>query len=155
IQFGVAGLAWHAISSDRISSNLYHAADLRNAHHHFALQAAIKADALAKIAGMLAEIQVETLIIKGWAVAQSYADPHLRPFGDFDLCVSPGRYGEASAVLANHSDHRIQVDRLQIGHAYGYFHVETYPGGVFVVDLHRDLDKFHLSSLAAVFERSI
>ena len=57
-------------------------------------QAALAASEVLEAAG------VRHLLLKGAALATAvYADPSLRPFGDVDLLLEPGRFGDAIAAL--------------------------------------------------------
>jgi hypothetical protein len=154
VQLGVSALVWRAIAADPLLNSEHASAALRNAHHYTVLQSATKTDALAEVAALLSSIQVDLLIFKGWAVAQNYGDPDVRPLGDFDVCVPSDRLADASALLSEHSDRTIRNDQFRIGPEYGQFHFKTSFGTTCVVDLHRDLDKFALPPLATLFERS-
>jgi len=42
---------------------------------------------------------VEPVLVKGWAVARSYPEEGLRPFGDIDLCIMSEQYRKADEVV--------------------------------------------------------
>jgi hypothetical protein len=82
----------------------------RDNYRHNLLDRARHEEELRKVLSRLRAAGVEPLLIKGWAVARLYADPGLRPCGDIDLCVAPGRLREAEAVLRNQSNPAALVD---------------------------------------------
>ena len=48
---------------------------------------------------LLNAVGVEPVLVKGWAVARSYPEEGLRPFGDIDLCILPAQYRTAVEVV--------------------------------------------------------
>lgn len=152
---GTAGFAWLSISRSPDLKTTKQASDLRNAYRHLAIQASVKGEALEALAGVFAAAGLEPLIFKGWAIARYYAAPHLRPFGDLDLCAPPGRHGEAAALLRKHATDVLPHDSEGMVHLRNNFRVEISPGLASTVDLHPDLTKYRCPSLAAVYDRSI
>lgn len=47
------------------------------------------------------ENKIKPVLIKGWAAAFNYPDPHLRRLGDFDLAVNPGDFERAIVLQKN------------------------------------------------------
>lgn len=48
---------------------------------------------------VLRENGIEAILIKGWAAAENYPKPYLRPIGDIDLAVSPDELVRAAPLL--------------------------------------------------------
>jgi hypothetical protein len=44
-------------------------------------------------------VDIQPVVVKGWAVARLYPDPRLRPHGDIDVCVPAAHYAAARAAL--------------------------------------------------------
>ncbi len=152
---GTAGFAWQSLSRDARLKAAKGASELRNAHHHLAIQASVKGEALDALAAQFASAGLQPLIFKGWAIARYYAASHLRPFGDFDLCAPPGRHAEAETLLGRYTTGTLPHDSQGLVHLANNFQVEISSGLIATVDLHADLKKYRCPSLAAVYERSI
>ena len=152
---GTAGFAWRSISRDADLKAAKGASELRNAHHHFAIQASVKGESLDALATEFSAAGLEPLVFKGWAIARYYAAPHLRPFGDLDLCAPPGRHTEAAALLGRHVSGTLHHDSQGLVHLTNNFQIEMSPGLAATVDLHADLKKYRCPSLEALFERSV
>jgi hypothetical protein len=90
----------------------------------------VQAQLLEQLCIALRSSGVEPLLIKGWAVARLYAEPSLRPYGDFDIVVWPEQQAAAIRVLN-------EVDTA-----------------VCAVDLHLGLWRMHDQSLNALYARS-
>ena len=85
---GAAGLGWWRIRE----SDLRETASGEYLHQAFrllTLQAAIHETKIRKVFAALRSAGVEPILIKGWAVARTYPQPALRPYGDIDLIVRP------------------------------------------------------------------
>src|ERR1700683_4591217 len=91
LKSGTAGLAWRRISSSDLPSRNA-ALDLREAHRHDVLQAALREHQLVQSLKLLDSARIAPLLAKGWAVARLYPERGLRPYGDIDLYVRPGQY---------------------------------------------------------------
>ena len=152
---GTAGFVWRSMSRDAALKAAEGASELRNAHHHFAIQASVKGESLDALATEFSAAGLEPLVFKGWAIARYYAAPHLRPFGDLDLCAPPGRHAEAAALLGKHISGTLRHDNQGLVHLPNNFQVEMSSGLAATVDLHADLKKYRCPSLAAVYGRSI
>ncbi len=127
---------------------------LKDRYHTAILFAAMQAEALERIIDILKPAGITPIIFKGWSVAQFYAVPDLRPHGDIDLCVPPGRYEETARLLAEHaslpSGTKIQFD----GQVTGLSMNIGLPSQVTQVDLHRNLNRYLHCSSVDVFARS-
>ena len=151
---GAGPLVWERICKLPAFASSDDAAVLRETYRTSQLFAAMQADAIERVAGILEREGIVPLIFKGWAVAQFYAAPTLRPVGDIDLCAPPGRYAEMARLLASHA-HGIPGSTLEIGESTTGFTLDfDLPGQVTRVDLHRNLDRFHLKPLANIYARS-
>ncbi|MBI2713778.1 MAG: nucleotidyltransferase family protein [Rhizobiales bacterium] len=146
---GAAGLAWNRASRTAHLTSAPETANLRAMYRHLALQATMNEGSIRFLSERLALNGLEPLIFKGWASAQHYALPHLRPFGDIDICVQPGRHAEARELLQRHVIPG--VNNL----VNGPFVLDCGPAGKLCqIDLHAGLDQFHLPSLDTLFARS-
>jgi hypothetical protein len=109
IRSGTAGLAWRCLSnSDLPGCNA--ALQLRQAHRHDVLQAALREHQLIQTLKLLHGARIEPLLAKGWAVARLYPECGLRPYGDIDLYVRPEQYPLALATLAPHGARTGAID---------------------------------------------
>ncbi len=84
---GCGPLAWRRLWETDLAATA-EAGELRQAYRMHALRSAAQEGELARVAGALSEAGVEPLLLKGWGVAQHYAEPHLRPYGDLDFLVT-------------------------------------------------------------------
>lgn len=153
VSSGVAAIVSASIASNPDLKGTAGATELHNAFRYVAMQASVKERVLEEIVSLFAAAGMEPMVIKGWAIARYYSRPHLRPFGDFDLCAPPGCHQKAVEILERHiapdlrgrSQHRVS-NKFQI----------TTPANLSAtVDLHPSLHKFRLPSLAAIYDRSI
>lgn len=154
VEYGTAALAWHRISREAHLREGPSAAPLHEGYRLIALEATRKEAALGAIAGLFGAAGLEPMLFKGWAVARHYPEPHLRPVGDFDICVPPGRYADAVALLSRHG---IAVPvRLRHGITYlpGQFMLDCGAAGFCHLDLHPNLDRFRLASLERLYARA-
>ena len=93
-QSGGAGLGWWRIRS----SDLRQTSSGEMLHQAFrlqTLQVAIHETKIRKVFSVLRSVNVEPILIKGWAIARIYPQPALRPYGDIDLIVAPRDYPRA------------------------------------------------------------
>jgi len=98
---GAAGLGWWRIRQ----CDLRQTASGEVLHQAFrlaTLQAAIQEAKIRKVFNVLRSVDVEPIVIKGWAVAQAYPRPALRPHGDIDLILRPRDYRTAIEVAESH-----------------------------------------------------
>ena len=138
---GAGPLVWGRIRRLSTFPNSDEATVLRETYRTSQLFAAMQAEAIERVAGILETAGIVPLIFKGWAVAQFYAAPTLRPVGDIDLCAPPGRYAEMATLLASHAQ-RIPGSTFEIGERTTGFTLDfDLPGHLTVVDLHRNLDR--------------
>ncbi len=106
---GAAGLAW---SRARLSSLKQSAAGvpLRQAYRFQTLQSALQECEIAEAFANLRSAGVEPILVKGWAIARSYAEKGLRPSGDIDLLIRPSQMAAATDVLRDSRPGRFNVD---------------------------------------------
>jgi hypothetical protein len=87
-QSGGAGLGWWRIRASDLrqtpSGEMLH-----QAFRLLALQSGIHESKIRKVFAVLRCVNVEPILIKGWAMARAYPQPALRPYGDIDLIVRP------------------------------------------------------------------
>jgi hypothetical protein len=97
---GAAGLVWWrlhhaglgAASASRALQEAYRLTALRARAYRRALVAAIT---------RLRAVDIEPIVVKGWAIGRLYPDPGLRPLGDIDLCVRRADYRRARVALGD------------------------------------------------------
>jgi Uncharacterised nucleotidyltransferase len=96
---GAAGLVWWKIRNSAMSQT--HAAlQLQQAHRTQTLRGAIHERNIKLIFAALRAAKIEAMLLKGWAIARSYPERGLRPYGDIDLAVRPEQTAEAEAALS-------------------------------------------------------
>jgi hypothetical protein len=95
---GAAGLGWWRIRDSDLrqtpSGEMLH-----QAFRLLALQGAIHENKIRKVFSVLRSVNVEPILIKGWAVARAYPQLALRPYGDIDLIVRRHDYQTASQAI--------------------------------------------------------
>jgi hypothetical protein len=103
------GLVWwrlrHAPPEDPDTAGRF-----RQAYRFHSLQAALHERDILRAVTALRSAGIEPLLFKGWATARWYPEPGLRPYGDVDLWVPPGRRAAARAVLDAASDEGCTAD---------------------------------------------
>jgi hypothetical protein len=72
---------------------------LRDAYRQLRLQARIHEQEIKHVLSLLRAVDIEPVLVKGWAIARRYPDRALRPYGDIDLCVRPDQFAKAAAAL--------------------------------------------------------
>src|SRR5688572_26326274 len=82
---GAAGLVLRSLSLPGLAASQRLA--LQRAHRHALAHADSRQENLQWLVWELCRAALPHLVLKGWAVARLYADPALRPFDDFDICV--------------------------------------------------------------------
>lgn len=96
-QSGGAGLGWWRIRDSDLrqtpSGEMLH-----QAFRLLALQSSIHESKIRKVFTVLQSVNVEPILIKGWAMARAYPQPALRPYGDIDLILRPRDYQTAIGV---------------------------------------------------------
>ena len=126
---GLAALAWWRL---RHLGGLPPALrSLENTRGRVASQAFLHRRDLRTAVACLRAAGVEPVLVKGWAIARLYPDPHMRPSSDVDLCVRRADYRAARSAL-------------------------THPSGrVLPVDLHQGFDTLDDEDEHALFQRSV
>lgn len=109
IRSGAGALAWWHIRHSALRSGVG-AAALRQEYFDQSVRAARRIHELQRIARALKEADIKFILFKGWAVAQHYAEPGLRPSSDFDLLVRPAQYPAAEASRSQLRLKENQVD---------------------------------------------
>jgi hypothetical protein len=110
-QSGAAGLGWWRIRESDLrqtpSGEMLH-----QAFRLLTLQAAIHETNVRKVFKVLRSVDVEPILIKGWAVARTYPQFGLRPYGDIDLIVRPRDYRKAIEAAAQLMDCQLDFHGL-------------------------------------------
>jgi len=100
LKSGAASLAWWRIQDSDLCA-CEAALQFRNAYQLHSLQAALHRTEIEEVIVRLNSAGVEPVLVKGWAVAQTYPEEGLRPYGDIDLCFKPDQYEAAMSVFTN------------------------------------------------------
>jgi len=106
---GSAGLAWWRLRDSHVSASAA-ALDLRQAYRLQTLEARRHERRIEQAIRILREASVEPIMAKGWAAAQLYPEPGLRPYGDIDLWVRASEHAAALAALRCPVGQRCRVD---------------------------------------------
>ncbi len=105
VRSGTAPLAWHALRSESAAAERLH--DVwRISCLHASRGRRRAAAAVAFFRGR----GIQTLLVKGWAIARLYPEPALRPYTDTDLAVGPEQIEQAEKLLAELPDECGPVD---------------------------------------------
>ena len=95
---GAAGLGWWRVREtelrDTPSGELLH-----QAFRLLALRARTHETTIEKLFRLFRQSNVEVIVVKGWAVARSYPEQALRPYGDIDLLIRPADVDTVSRVI--------------------------------------------------------
>ena len=86
---------------------------LEDARGLIASQAFLHRRDLLRAVASLRAAGVEPILVKGWAIARHYPDPHMRPSGDLDACVRRADYRQARSALAHSAGLTLPVDLHQ------------------------------------------
>ena len=95
---GLSALAWWRL---RHSDGSVTPDALADARGLVASQAFLHRRDLVRVVTHLRAAGVEAILVKGWAIARLYPDPHMRPSSDLDLCVRRADYRDARHSLAH------------------------------------------------------
>ena len=109
LRSGAAALAWWRL---RLSDSrpLEESSELQQAYRLHALQALRNERDLSQVLELFRAIDVEPILVKGWAVARLYPETGLRPYGDLDLCVHTDDYDRARTMLRSDEGRYYNVD---------------------------------------------
>jgi hypothetical protein len=72
---------------------------LHDAYRQARLAALVHEQEIKHVLSLLRAVDIEPVLVKGWAIARLYPDRALRPYGDIDLCVRPDQFEKAAAAL--------------------------------------------------------
>lgn len=111
---GAGPLAWWRLRNSPLKANLT-AIALHEEYREQCLYAALRESEVSRLSSLLENAGIESLLVKGWAVARLYPEAGLRPSGDIDLIVSPTAYERAR--------------ELTKGFASPWFGIDLHAGG--------------------------
>jgi hypothetical protein len=106
---GAAGLVWWRARLSNLKHSLV-AEPLKHAYRFQTLQSDLQEQEIAGVFVRLRDRGIEPILVKGWAIAQSYAEQGLRPSGDIDLLVRPGDMASANKALTATASQQFNVD---------------------------------------------
>src|SRR5206468_8619041 len=109
-----AAIVWWRLRAD--TALRASAAPLRDIYRMSVLHAALQESRVARAFELLRAAGIEPILGKGWAIARSYPEPGLRPYGDVDLYVSREDVASARRVVATPRGEECVVD-LHVGAA--------------------------------------
>lgn len=98
LSFGAGALGWWRVSHSDLRDSPP-AVELHQAYRLHCLQAALHEREIKAVIPYLRSAGVEPVLVKGWAIARSYPEPALRPYGDLDICVRPEQFSAAESAL--------------------------------------------------------
>ncbi len=151
---GSGPLAWSRVRRCPAHAGSASGAALRDQYRLSVLMGAMQAETIDRVSSRLGKLDMVPLTFKGWSMASYYPDPHLRPFGDIDLCPPSGRYRDAFLALAAPDAQAVATAPEDEEGGASLFVEGASPSQCRKIDLHRDLAKFRLQPLSAVFARS-
>jgi len=104
---GSAALGWWRISRVQSPMSNVQGQDaahrpwtfLHDAYRQSRLAALVHEQEIKHVLSLLRAVDIEPVLVKGWAIARLYPDRALRPYGDIDLCVRPDQLAKAAAAL--------------------------------------------------------
>jgi hypothetical protein len=126
---GAGALAWWRIQNSDLNE-LDSALDLRQAYRVHALHTLVFEADIKNLSALLRSVDVDPVLMKGWAIGRLYPDTALRPYGDIDLCIRRSEYAPAAAACGSNQGQR------------------------YVVDLHDRFDRLDALSMEDLYERS-
>lgn len=106
---GAAALAWWRIRQSDLRDTPA-AKELHQTYRLYTLQSALHQQTIEQVVTLLRSFEIETILVKGWAVARLYPEHGLRPYADIDLCVRPEQFADAETALKNLPDEQYKVD---------------------------------------------
>ncbi|MCS6817795.1 MAG: nucleotidyltransferase family protein [Blastocatellia bacterium] len=115
LDFGVAGLVWHRLRVSRAEATRW-TFRFHQAARACILHALQQERWLVRALACFTAAGIEPILGKGWAAAQSYAAPNLRPYGDADLYIPVEHAAKAFALLNDPQFPPCSVD-LHVGFA--------------------------------------
>src|SRR6185503_7648953 len=121
-------LAWQKVRHSDLKTSTV-ALELQEAYRFHTIRSALREHTIKQAIRLLADLGIEPILVKGWAIARLYPEPGLRPYGDIDLVVKPCDYTPATAAAK------------QIRGEYG-------------VDLHSGFDELDYHSFEDLYSRS-
>lgn len=92
-----AGLVWWRIRNSGLRASDI-GLEMQNAFRFYGARAIAHERDLSLLLDIFHSHKIEPLLAKGWAVARSYPNPALRPYGDFDLCIRVGTMAKLPAL---------------------------------------------------------
>lgn len=109
LKSGTASLCWRRI---RISGwrNTLLSREFLQLYHYQILQARISQSKIEEVIRLLRSVQVEPILVKGWAIARLYPEQGLRPYCDIDLCVREEQFTTAQTALRPLAGSRFSID---------------------------------------------
>lgn len=111
---GAGPLAWWRLRNSPLKATPP-AIALHDEYREQSLYAALRESEVFRLTSLLETAGIESLVVKGWAIARLYPEPGLRPSGDIDLIVSPAAFERAR--------------ELTKGFASPWFGVDLHAGG--------------------------
>jgi hypothetical protein len=145
---GTAALAWNRVKGSHLCQTS-HAELFKSENRENVLTQLLQEEALHEAIDLLSAAGSLPLLFKGWAAARFFAVPELRPFGDVDVCVPAAVFSRIATLLEKRADLVSEAgpDGLT-------FHIENGQHISLTIDLHENLERFHLAPLSDVFDRA-
>jgi hypothetical protein len=113
LKSGAGALGWWRVRNSDLQATAA-AMQLQEAHRFYAINAAFYERDIEHVFSVLKSAGIEAILIKGWAAAQLYPEPGLRPSGDIDLVISSEQYEKAERLLRSHEGYHIDLKHREI-----------------------------------------
>ena len=91
-------LAWWRVRNTPHLSASAPGLELQETYRFHSIRTALREHTIKQVLTVLSGEGVESILVKGWAVARLYPEPGLRPYGDIDLVVRPEQYSSSVAA---------------------------------------------------------
>jgi hypothetical protein len=107
-----AGLAWWKLAQSSLRTCTA-AWRVKQTYRQYSLRSALDEVKIKRVFNLLRSVDIQPILVKGWAAARLYPQEGLRPYGDIDLVVNAEQYSAAISTLKSDglSDHTVDVHR--------------------------------------------
>jgi hypothetical protein len=109
LKSGAAALCWRRVRGSELQGTDA-AGELQQAYRLQTLQTRIDERKIEQSIKFLRSVEIEPILVKGWAIARFYPERGARPYGDIDLCVRPEQYNAARMALTTREGRQYNVD---------------------------------------------
>jgi hypothetical protein len=152
---GAAGLAWRRVSRNPSLRTTDGAERLHGLARQQAVDAMLHDRALAALATLFEAEGLQPIVFKGAALAPYYAERHLRPMGDVDLCAPPGRFDDLAECFRRNGFQQFAASEdPDRGRVLCFLSPGALADTDLEIDLHEHFERYRLAPLDEVFARA-